>query len=208
MRRRRRRPQIGVRLIVVGGQCSGVGKTALIVDILRAMPEKKWTAVKITPHGERGVPKRNRFSIQEEAQRRGRWDTSRFLRAGAVRALWVQTRAGRLKEALRALEKELKGSANVIIESDAIMRHWKADLFVVVLDPRMADFKKSARSVIGLADVLVYRWPVEESGRTDWPNIVTDRGRGKCSVLQPLGQPLPQKLQKMLSSRRSVLNIP
>jgi hypothetical protein len=170
----------------VGGQCSGVGKTALIVDIVRAMPEKKWTAVKITPHEEGGVPKRDMFSIQEEASRRRRWDTSRFLRAGAVRALWVQTRVGRLRQALSALEKELEGSVNVIMESDAVMRYWKPDLFVMVLDPRRADFKESARSAIGVADVLVYRSPIEGSGRTDWPNIATRRGAAKCRVLQPL----------------------
>ena len=110
----------------------------------------------------------------------------------------MQARTGRLKQALGALESELEGSANVIIESDTIMRHWKPDLFIMVVDPRMGDFKKSARWVIRLADVLVYRSRVEGSGRADWPNLVRGGGPAKCRVLQPLGQPLSRKLQKIV----------
>ena len=38
-------------LIVVGGHTRGIGKTALVVDIVRATPEAGWTAVKITQYG-------------------------------------------------------------------------------------------------------------------------------------------------------------
>ncbi|MGH9709022.1 MAG: hypothetical protein ACRD37_00540, partial [Candidatus Acidiferrales bacterium] len=38
------------RIIVIGGQCRGVGKTALAMDVIRAFPECDWLAVKITQH--------------------------------------------------------------------------------------------------------------------------------------------------------------
>ena len=75
------------RLIVVGGQCRKVGKTALIVDIIQATPELRWTAVKITPHAESRCPINGRncrcgptehtFSILKEVDRSGRIKLSR-----------------------------------------------------------------------------------------------------------------------------------
>jgi hypothetical protein len=37
-------------VIVVGGGGRGAGKTALVCGLMRALPEIKWTAVKITTH--------------------------------------------------------------------------------------------------------------------------------------------------------------
>jgi len=37
-----------VAIVVVGGSGRGVGKTALVCGLIRALPEIPWTAVKIT----------------------------------------------------------------------------------------------------------------------------------------------------------------
>ena len=40
-----------MRTLVVGGHTRNIGKSALVVDIIRAFPEAAWSAVKITQHG-------------------------------------------------------------------------------------------------------------------------------------------------------------
>lgn len=190
------------RLIVVGGQCRKVGKTALIVDIIQATPELRWTAVKITPHAESRCPINGRncrcgptehtFSILTEADRSGRTGTSRYLIAGAQTSLWVQTKNDRVEDVLDPLAEALKESENVIVESDALVKFWHPEMFLMVLDSRMADFKSSAREVLPLVDAFVFRSPCPE--RLD----SSTAGEGRPSFLQPLGQALPSGLQELI----------
>ena len=44
----------GMAILVVGGSHRGVGKTALVCGLIAALPEHRWTAVKITSddHGQ------------------------------------------------------------------------------------------------------------------------------------------------------------
>ena len=71
-------------ILVVGGSGRGVGKTALVCGLIAALPEFRWTGVKITTddHG-MGEP------IWEETDPGQGSDTARYLSAGAVRALLV-----------------------------------------------------------------------------------------------------------------------
>jgi len=135
--------------VVIGGQARKVGKTSVIVGLIAALPDFRWTAVKVSGH-EHGVP----WGITEERDRTGKGDTSRFLAAGAVRALWVRADPGRLFEAALELKREL-GSANSIIESNSLARFLKPDVYLIVLDPRIEDFKASARELLPSADAVI-----------------------------------------------------
>jgi hypothetical protein len=191
------------RLIVVGGQCRKVGKTALIVDIIKATPGLRWTAVKITPHAESHCPvngsdckcgpAEHTFSIYEELDRSGRTGTSRYLLAGAQRSLWVQTKDDRVRDVLGPLAETLNDSQNVIVESDALVKFWHPAIFFMVLDSRMPEFKASARDVLSLADAFVLRSPSPQP--TD-PSA--QGGEGRPSFMQPIGEPLPPELQAFL----------
>src|SRR5208282_1655489 len=68
-------------IIVVGGSSRGVGKTALVCGLIAALPEFRWTAVKITTH-DYGKPK----PIWEETRAGQETDSARYLAAGAERA--------------------------------------------------------------------------------------------------------------------------
>jgi len=197
---RRVRPPVGNLMVVVGGQCRKVGKTDLVEDLIRAFPERNWTAVKITPYAAEGCPvngvlckchsHQHPVAIRAEKNRKGSSDTSRFLAAGATRALWVQTKERRLGNALPRLEKALAGAASVIIESDALVRFWHPDVFLMVLDPRKADFRVSARQVARFVDVFVLRSP--DSGRDMLQNGAQNR---RPRFIYPLGHPLPSRMQ-------------
>jgi hypothetical protein len=193
------------RLAVIGGQCRKVGKSSLVVDLIRAFPNWHWTAVKITPYAESGCPVNgancgcaageHTFAIREEKQRDGKADTMRYLGAGALRAIWVQTKEGQLSAALRALAAALAPAESVIIESDAIVRHWQPDLFIMVLDPRKVDFKPSARQALPLVDAFVLRSPF--GGREGARQREVTRN-GKRKFIHPLGYDLPASMQTFI----------
>ena len=162
-------------LIVVGGHSRSVGKTSVVAGLISALPEFDWTAVKITQYGH-GICSANgeacdcatgdhSWAIQEERDRTGESDTSRFLAAGAARALWVRSEQGRLAEAMPALRGQLEGASNVIIESNSVLRFLHPDLYLTVLDPATADFKISAREFLDRADAVILHGSLD--GTTD-----------------------------------------
>jgi hypothetical protein len=152
-------------IIVIGGHSRNVGKTSVVAGLISALREFDWTAVKITQYGH-GICSANgepcdcatddhSWAISEERDRSGDSDTSRFLVAGAVQALWARTEQGRLAEAMPTLRKRLEGAHHVIIESNSVLKFLRPDLYLTVLDPSTADFKNSSREFLDRASALV-----------------------------------------------------
>lgn len=152
-------------LIVIGGHSRNVGKTSVVAGLIAALPEFHWTAIKVTQYGHGICSKNGRacacatadhsWAISEEVDRSGKSDSSRYLVAGAESALWVRTQQGHLEEALPTLKKRIAEKENVICESNSFLRYVKPDLYLVVLDPRTADFKASAREFLEQADAVI-----------------------------------------------------
>lgn len=152
-------------IVVVGGHSRSVGKTSVVAGLISALPEFEWTAVKITQYGHgicsgNGAPcdcatDDHAWAISEEKDRSGESDSSRFLIAGAVSALWVRTEQGRLAEAMPALRQRLEESRNVILESNSVMKFLRPDLYLTVLDPGTEDFKNSAREFLDRASAVI-----------------------------------------------------
>jgi hypothetical protein len=165
-------------IIIIGGHSRSVGKTSVVAGLIAALPEFNWTAVKITQYGH-GVCSANgeacdcatgdhSWAISEERDRSGESDTSRFLVAGAVKALWVRTEQGRLAEAMPTLRQRLAGARNVIIESNSVLKFLRPDLYLTVLDPSTADFKNSAREFLDRADAVILH---EAPGGAAWQAV-------------------------------------
>ena len=134
-----------MKMVVVGGNSRDVGKTSVVAGLIRALPHRNWTAIKITQFGH-GIcsidnkecdcaPGEHPFAIQEERDRSGRSDTSRFLVAGARRALWVRVRWGNLETVIPSLREAIDNEENVILESNSILRFFQPNLYLSVLDP-------------------------------------------------------------------------
>ena len=202
----RARPPFSGFLLAVGGQCRKVGKSTLVADIIAAFPNRNWTAVKITPYADSGCPVNGQlcacaptdhpYAIREETNRGPATDTSRFLPAGASRALWLETKEHRLSDALPAIAAELAGTKYAIIESDALMKFWKPSLFLMVLDPANPDFKSSARANLPLVDAFVLRSPFAPSAATEADAKAVAQ---KPHFLQIIGSSLPVELKQFLS---------
>jgi hypothetical protein len=152
-------------IVVIGGHSRSVGKTSVVAGLISALREYDWTAVKITQYGH-GVCSADgaacdcatadhSWAITEEKDRGGESDTSRFLMAGAARALWVRTEQGRLAEAMPALRQRLESSSHVILESNSVLKFLRPDLYLTVLDPGTEDFKNSAREFLDRAGAVI-----------------------------------------------------
>ena len=201
-------PEPGTRVLVVGGHSRNIGKTTLVVDLIRALPQAAWTAVRITQFGHSVcsidgavcdcAPAEHAFALDEEQDRGNRTDTSRFLVGGAARALWLRTKQGFLGEAMPLLREELRGAQNVIVESNSVLDFLDPELCLVVLDPRQPDFKKTARRFLERADAFVLRSPLEAGG---WPGVPKELIEGQPCFLQPLGTPLPDLLTRFVCER-------
>ena len=176
-------------LVVIGGHSRSVGKTSVVAGLIAALPERRWTAVKITQFGH-GICSVNgeacdcavdqhAWNITSERDRSGDSDTSRFLVAGAQRSLWVRTKQGYLAEAMPDLRRELSDAENVIMESNSVMRFLHPDLYLPVLDFAISDFKQSAREFLDLADALIIHQLLFDDAQPAWEGISAKLLEGK-----------------------------
>lgn len=167
-------------IVVIGGHSRSVGKTSVVAELISALREYDWTALKITQYGH-GVCSANRapcdcatadhsWAISEEKNRSAESDTSRFLRAGAARALWVRTEQGRLAEAMPALRHRLERSSYVIVESNSVLKFMRPDLYLTVLDPSTEDFKNSAREFLDRAGAVILH-DGSKAGASAWRSV-------------------------------------
>ena len=166
-------------VVVIGGHSRSVGKTSVVVGLISALRDYDWAAVKITQYGH-GVCSANgapcdcatddhSWAISEEKDCGGESDTSRFLMAGAARALWVRTEQGRLAEAMPALRKRLEGSRNVVMESNSVLKFVRPDLYLTVLDPSTEDFKNSAREFLDRVSAVILH--DSKAGEVAWQKV-------------------------------------
>ncbi|MBV9573588.1 MAG: hypothetical protein JOY93_06005 [Acidobacteriales bacterium] len=167
-------------IVVVGGHSRSVGKTRIVAGLIAALPEYRWTALKITQYGH-GICSLNggschcatddhSWAISEEKNRSGGSDTSRFLDAGAARVWWVRTEQGRLAEAVPAIRRRLAESRNVLIESNSILRFVQPSLYLSILDPATADFKSSAQEFLDRADAVILHRTIN-GGKSKWTGV-------------------------------------
>lgn len=156
--------------IVIGGQASSVGKTGVICALIAAMPERRWTAIKITRccHGGADAKKCDckldgaKFAITEERSTGGRNDSSRYLAAGAVRSLWVRTLPGYLADATPAIREVIDNAPNSILESNSVLELLRPDVYALIVSPWVADFKPSARRYLSRADAILMAMPLPD----------------------------------------------
>jgi hypothetical protein len=74
------------------------------------------------------------------------------------------------------LRREISGAANVIVESNSVMKFLRPDLYLTVLDPATADFKESAREFLDLATAVLLH---EAAGEPAWSEVSLKPAAGK-----------------------------
>jgi hypothetical protein len=154
-------------LIAVGGHSRNIGKTSVVEGIIAAVPEARWTAVKITQYGH-GVctaggtscdcaaeDALHPYSLDSEPGPGSDTDSGRFLRAGAHQSFWLRTATGQLGNAIVPLRSIVETNRNVILESNSVLQFLRPDLYIVVMDFAVPDMKDSARLFLNRADAFV-----------------------------------------------------
>ena len=151
-------------IVAVSGFSSNVGKTTLVCDLLKALPE--WEAIKLSRGHYRSCGKDPEACcvsdlLREEAVvRSGRAanyaagkDTGRFWDAGATNVHWVivddhQVEQG-VNEALSRVE-----SRGVIIEGNSFLEYIDPDFAVMCARAEGGTIKSSARATISKCNAL------------------------------------------------------
>ena len=160
-------------IVVIGGQAKDVGKTGVVCALISALPERRWTAIKISSaHGgseRRAAAVVRVMAIAEERDPTTGTDSSRYLAAGAVRAFWVRTTEGQLAQAMPGIRAAMAAAENVILESNSILGWLQPDLYATVLDPRIAAFKASALRYLDRADAILLC--AETTRQPNWSGV-------------------------------------
>ncbi len=166
-------------VVVVGGHTRNIGKTSVVAGLIAALPEFRWTAIKITQYGH-GICSANgeecdcatadhTIAVSEERDRSSGTDSSRYLAAGAAHSFWVRTQQGELHEAMPRVRKLIASAENVILESNSVLRFLQPDLALSVLDPAVPDFKPSALRYLDRMDALVM--PATVGSDATWQGV-------------------------------------
>jgi hypothetical protein len=154
-------------LVVVGGHSRNIGKTSVMAGLIDALPEFHWTAVKITQYGSNvcssegepcgcaGDDPNHPYALSEERDPASGTDSSRYLAAGARRSYWLRTAVDHLGDALPVLRCIMASSEHIIVESNSILQFFRPDLYLVVADFSVGDFKASGLKHLDRADALV-----------------------------------------------------
>ncbi len=178
---------MNVAIVVVGGHTRNIGKTSVVAGLIAALPERRWTAIKITQFGH-GVCSANgepcdcetadhTIAVSEERDRESGTDSSRYLEAGAERSFWVRTRQGQLSEAMARVRALLAEAQNAIVESNSVLRFLQPDVSLSVLDPAISDFKASALRYLDRVDALIV--PKGAVFREGWGGVSLRMMEGK-----------------------------
>ncbi len=139
-------------LIAIGSHSRRAGKSWLVCELVRSIPEARWTVVKIAGHAH-GLAAG--YSLEEERDPAGRHDTSRYLAAGAARAFLLRYAPDRLGDAVPALRELIAAAPNTVIESNSILKYINPDLYVFVRNEDAPEFKPSAHAWAGRAGAVV-----------------------------------------------------
>lgn len=142
-------------ILVVGGSTKDIGKTALVCAIISAFREFDWTAVKITAHDyiadtldhAASIP-----AIREETTGGRETDTSRYLAAGARRALLVTRHNDRIPA--EEIQRAVGADRNVIYESNRIVDVIKPDVCLALM-AEGGRMKASFERLLHMADAVV-----------------------------------------------------
>jgi hypothetical protein len=139
------------RCIVVGGHSRGVGKTALVVALVRALGGTPVATVKVSAHrhGSGDV------AIVEDRDPAAHTSTGRCLQAGAQRAFLCRCPDEHLPAAAAFVRELIAGGWTVIVESNRLAGWLQADDMLFVVSAATRDWKPSVRLAAPRTDALV-----------------------------------------------------
>lgn len=150
------------RLLIIGGTGRDAGKSSLASLLLSKYSDRGVVGVKITPHphpdksGLTFLSGNGNFHVYEEHNVTTNKDTSRMLKAGALKVYLIVSEEPALSAAFTALLTHLPSEAPIICESPALRRIIEPGLFIIMLhDEGTNPERKNIDDLRPLADLTL-----------------------------------------------------
>ena len=89
----------------------------------------------------------------------------------------MRTEQGRLAEAIPTIRRRIAESESVILESNSILKFVRPDLYLTVLDPATADFKRSSQEFLDLADAVILH--ASDGSKAAWTGVSLKPSAGR-----------------------------
>jgi molybdopterin-guanine dinucleotide biosynthesis protein len=157
-----------LKIIVIAGKRSGVGKTKMAEMLLHHLDG--WSAIKVTTVRQSKCPRNNstcnvcntlkgdyEIITNKKVINQEGTDTARLKQAGANRAIWLKANLKGLSSGIEKALLYLRDSEGVIIEGRSILKYIKPDL-VIYLNGK--NFKISIREksswIKNIIEILKY----------------------------------------------------
>lgn len=151
-------------IVAVSGFSSNVGKTTLVCELLRALPE--WEAIKVTRGHHRSCGRDpaaccvSELLDEQPVVRSGRdanyeigKDTGRFWDSGAANVHWVIVTDGQVQRGLEEALGRVK-APGVIVEGNSFLDYISADMVIMCARSDGGKVKASARKALSGTDCL------------------------------------------------------
>ncbi|MCG2722661.1 MAG: hypothetical protein L6290_11725 [Thermodesulfovibrionales bacterium] len=135
-------------IIGVGGAYSGVGKTTVVCEILRRF--ENWGAIKYTKTPFYSSVTDDIAVLVEEGK-----DTKRFLDAGAVKVVWVQSPYSELPVTLPLATGMLSQVRGILVEGNSAVEVLQPDIVIFIAGDRK-QFKESSGNILRMAHIVVF----------------------------------------------------
>ena len=125
-------------LLLIAGTGTKSGKTTVACRIIEQFPELQITAVKITPHfhettaGLILLEEGAGYAIYEETDSSTSKDTSRMLKAGALRVYFAKVWDNKLPDVFERILKLIPANVPIICESPALRYFTEPGVFTIV----------------------------------------------------------------------------
>jgi hypothetical protein len=147
-------------LLLIAGTGTKSGKTTIACRIIEQFPELEITAIKITPHfhetspGLKPVSEGAGYAVYEETNRSSSKDTSRMLKAGALRVYFAKVWDDQLFAVFQEIMKLIPQDTPVICESPAL-RHFTEPGAFIIMTSNSTNKQKDINNLLNLHHVMI-----------------------------------------------------
>jgi hypothetical protein len=148
-------------LLLIAGTGNKSGKTTLACRIIEQFRDLEIVGIKITPHFHETTPglillsERKGYSLYEETNTEINKDTSRMLKAGAIRVFFAKVSDSTLLRAFNEIFKLIPDGAPIVCESPALRHHVVPGLFVIMKSDEAGN-NKNINQLLQLPHVMIH----------------------------------------------------
>jgi hypothetical protein len=147
-------------LLLIAGTGTKAGKTTVACRIIEQLSELQITAVKITPHfhdttqGLILLEEGDGYAVYEETDSSASKDTSRMLKAGAVKVYFAKVWDNKLPDVFERILKLIPDNVPIVCESPALRYFTEPGVFIIVRSDTVVKHKDIS-NLIALPHVMI-----------------------------------------------------